>query len=64
MSPSGTIRRSAKTILEQEKFPFDQEMVFYVPAGNTTRERAAVLIQQNLQDVGIKVTTSRLTSRP
>ncbi len=31
-------------------------MVFYVPAGNTTRERAAVLIQQNLQDVGIKVT--------
>jgi peptide/nickel transport system substrate-binding protein len=45
----------AKAILKQEKFPFDQEMVFYVPAGNTTRERAAVLIQQDLQNVGIKV---------
>ncbi|MHC1770142.1 MAG: ABC transporter substrate-binding protein [Flexilinea sp.] len=45
----------AKTILEQENFPFDQELVFYVPGGNTTRERAAVLIQQDLQNVGIKV---------
>lgn len=45
----------AKTILEQENFPFDQEMVFYVPTGNTTRERAAVLIQQDLKNVGINV---------
>ena len=45
----------AKTMLTEENFPFDQEMVFYVPTGNTTRERAAVLIQQDLQAVGIKV---------
>ncbi len=44
----------AKTILEQENFPFDQEMVFFVPSGNTTRERAAALIQQDLLAVGIK----------
>jgi len=44
----------AKTILQQENFPFDQEMVFFVPSGNTTRERAAALIQQDLSAVGIK----------
>ncbi|MCL2703910.1 MAG: peptide ABC transporter substrate-binding protein [Defluviitaleaceae bacterium] len=45
----------AKQILEEENFPFDQELVFLVPTGNTTRERAAVLIQQDFQRIGANV---------
>ncbi len=45
----------AKEILEAENFPFDTELTFLVPAGNVTRERASVLIQQDLQKLGLKV---------
>jgi len=45
----------AKSILQEENFPFDQELVFFVPSGNTTRERAAALIQQDFQNIGVKV---------
>jgi peptide/nickel transport system substrate-binding protein len=45
----------AREILRRENFPFNQELVFYVPSGNASREQAAVLIQQNLEAVGLKV---------
>jgi peptide/nickel transport system substrate-binding protein len=45
----------AKEILTREKFPFNQELVFYVPAGNTSREQAAVMIKQDLAGVGLNV---------
>lgn len=45
----------AKTVLEAENFPFDQELLFLVPSGNTTRERAAALIEQDLSKIGLKV---------
>jgi peptide/nickel transport system substrate-binding protein len=45
----------ARSILQRENFPFNQELVFYVPSGNTSREQAAVLIAQDLEKVGLKV---------
>ncbi len=45
----------AKQILKEENFPFDKELVFYVPSGNVTRERAAVLIEQDFEKLGVKV---------
>lgn len=44
----------AKSILEAEKFPFSQVLIMSVPKGNLVRERSAVLIQQDLEKVGIK----------
>ncbi|MDR3138595.1 MAG: peptide ABC transporter substrate-binding protein [Treponema sp.] len=45
----------AREILRRENFPLNQELIFYVPSGNASREQAAVLIQQNLEAVGLKV---------
>ncbi|MDD3982154.1 MAG: ABC transporter substrate-binding protein, partial [Spirochaetales bacterium] len=45
----------AAQILKEEKFPFDKELVFYVPSGNITRERTAVLIEQDFEKLGVKV---------
>jgi peptide/nickel transport system substrate-binding protein len=45
----------AREILRRENFPFNRELVFYVPSGNASREQAAVLIQQNLEAIGLKV---------
>ena len=44
----------AKQILKEEGWDSSRELVFSVPTGNTVRELAAVVIQQNLQDIGIK----------
>jgi len=45
----------AAQILKEEKFPFDKELVFYVPSGNIARERTAVLIEQDFEKLGVKV---------
>jgi peptide/nickel transport system substrate-binding protein len=45
----------AAQILKEEKFPFDKELVFLVPSGNVTRERTAVLIEQDFEKLGVKV---------
>lgn len=44
----------AKRILKEEGWDPSQELIFSVPTGNTVRELAAVIIQQNLQDIGVK----------
>lgn len=44
----------AKKLLEEEGFPFDQVMSFYVPTGNEVRIKAATLIAEDLKAVGIK----------
>lgn len=44
----------AKEMLEAANFPFDQELVFYVPTGNTVREKAATMIAEDLKAVGIQ----------
>lgn len=44
----------AKQMLEEEKFPMSQVLIMSVPKGNLVRERSAVLIQQDLEKVGIK----------
>lgn len=44
----------AKLMLEEEKFPAGQVLIMSVPKGNLVRERSAVLIQQDLEKVGIK----------
>jgi peptide/nickel transport system substrate-binding protein len=44
----------AKQILKEEKFPFDRTMTFFVPTGNVTRERAAALIVQDFENIGVK----------
>jgi len=45
----------AAQILKDEKFPFDKELVFYVPSGNVARERTAVLIEQDFEKLGVKI---------
>lgn len=45
----------AKTMLEEANFPFDQALTFYIASGNSTTERTAALIVQDLQKVGVKV---------
>lgn len=45
----------AAQILKEEKFPFDKELVFFVPSGNIARERTAVLIEQDFEKLGVKV---------
>ncbi len=47
-------KEKAKQILEEEKFPFDTTLLMSVPKGNLIRERSAVLIQQDLEEIGIK----------
>lgn len=44
----------AKEMLEKANFPFDQELVFYVPTGNAVREKAATMIAEDLKAVGVK----------
>jgi peptide/nickel transport system substrate-binding protein len=44
----------AKELLAEEGWDSSRELVFSVPTGNAIREQAAVIIQQNLQDIGIK----------
>ncbi len=45
----------AKKILEAENFPMDQKLIFSVPTGNATRERAATLIAEDLSKIGLNV---------
>lgn len=44
----------AKKQLEEAKFPFDKTLKFYVPTGNSMREKAATIIAENLKAVGVK----------
>ncbi|MFT4107345.1 MAG: ABC transporter substrate-binding protein [Lacrimispora sp.] len=44
----------AKELLKEAGWDGSHELVFSVPTGNTIREQAAVIIQQNLQEIGIK----------
>ena len=44
----------AKKQLEEAKFPFDKTLKFYVPTGNSMREKAAAIIAENLKAVGVK----------
>ena len=44
----------ARSLLEEAGWDFDRELDFAVPTGNKVRENSAVLIQQDLQAVGIK----------
>lgn len=44
----------AKELLAEEGWDSSRELVFSVPTGNAIREQAAVIIQQNLLDIGIK----------
>ncbi len=46
---------TAKKMLEEANFPFDQTLKFYIAAGNSATERSAALIVQDLEKVGVKV---------
>ena len=46
---------TAKTMLEEANFPFDQVLKFYIASGNAIGERTAALIAQDLEKVGVKV---------
>lgn len=43
----------AKELLDEAGWDSSRELVFSVPTGNTVREQSAVIIQQNLQAIGI-----------
>ena len=45
----------AKKLLEKAGWDSSRELVMLVPTGNTVREQSSAIIQQNLADVGIKV---------
>ncbi len=44
----------AKELLDDAGWDGSQELIFSVPTGNAVREQSAVIIQQNLEDIGIK----------
>lgn len=44
----------AKELLAEAGWDSSRELVFSVPTGNAIREQAGVIIQQNLQEIGIK----------
>ena len=44
----------AKRILAEEGWDSSRELILSVPTGNTVREMSAVIIQQNLLEIGIK----------
>lgn len=44
----------ARALLAEAGWDANTKLVMSVPTGNTTREQSAVIIQQNLADVGIK----------
>ena len=44
----------ARAILAEEGWDPNRTLIMSVPTGNATREQAAIIIQQNLADVGIK----------
>lgn len=46
--------QKAKELLAEAGWDPNIELVFSVPTGNAIREQAGVIIQQNLQDIGIK----------
>ncbi|MDO4619370.1 MAG: peptide ABC transporter substrate-binding protein [Lachnospiraceae bacterium] len=46
---------TAKTMLQEENFPFDQTLKFYIASGNSITERCAALIEQDFAAVGVKV---------
>lgn len=48
-------KEKAKELLKEANWNSSKVLKFNVPTGNTVREQAANIIQQNLQDVGIKV---------
>ena len=56
--------QGAKDLLAKAGWDENVELIMSVPTGNTTRELAAVMIQQNLADVGIKakIVTSDFTT--
>ncbi len=45
----------AKKLLEKAGWDSSRELVMLVPTGNTVREQSSAIIQQNLADIGIKV---------
>ncbi len=44
----------ARKLLKEEGWDTNRELIMSVPTGNTIREQSAVIIQQNLQEIGIK----------
>lgn len=46
---------AAKALLEEAGWDFNREITLNVPTGNVVRERSGTIIQQFLQNVGIKV---------
>ena len=42
-------------MLEEAGFDFGKEYLMLVPKGNQVREQSALLIQQDLQKIGVKV---------
>lgn len=48
-------KSKAKELLKEANWDPNKVLKFNVPTGNTVREQAASIIQQNLQDIGIKV---------
>ena len=46
---------AAKSALEAANFDFNRTYRLIVPQGNQVREQSALIIQQNLKDIGIKV---------
>lgn len=45
----------AKKLLEEAKFDFGKEYLMIVPQGNQVREQSALLIQQDLAAIGVKI---------
>ncbi|MFK9093841.1 ABC transporter substrate-binding protein [Bacillus salipaludis] len=47
--------KEAKKLLQEAGFDFDKEYLMIVPQGNQVREQSALLIQQDLAAIGVKI---------
>lgn len=50
----------AKQLLKESGYDVSRPLIFNVPTGNKTREQAAVIIQNNLKDIGLDVKIEKM----
>ena len=55
LKPNTYDPEAAETMLKEAGFNFDKEYLMIVPKGNQVREQSALLIQQDLEKIGVKV---------
>lgn len=59
LEPTAYDPDAAKSLLDEAGFDYSTELNLVVPSGNSIREQSADIIQQDLEAIGVNVTTSK-----